>query len=60
VLAEASDPRPVEEVATRGLDRQQVEALRDALVAMLRAFGAQDGPADVEGEQAPGSLDERG
>ena len=60
VLAEASDPRPVEEIATRGLDQQQVAALRDALVAMLRAFGTEDGPADVEGDQAPGSLHERG
>jgi DNA-binding MarR family transcriptional regulator len=36
-LARASDPRTIEEVATRGLGPDQVAALREALVAMVVA-----------------------
>lgn len=43
VLREASDPQLVESLATRGLNQDQVAALRDALVAMIRADG--DAPA---------------
>lgn len=35
VLAAAADPRPIEEMATRGLTAGQVTALREALLAML-------------------------
>ncbi len=66
VLAAASNPRLVESVATRRLSPTQVEALRDALITLLRddddtappdASGAGErGVArrEAAGEEAPG------
>lgn len=35
VLASASDPEPIEKMATEGLDEEQVRSLRAALIALL-------------------------
>lgn len=53
VVALASDPRPLEAMATRGLRSDQVDHLRDALVAMLADNGTSGSASDGDPPAGP-------